>query len=305
MFVVGTASNATNLKHAGEALCDVVEVRWDKFHVSDEELAKCEKPILLTYCAEGNECSVVRRAEEMKRLLPFVKMIDVDVIESYWKEMESLIEEAKKQGVKVILSTHLNLVKPDYAQIHKYEMRVKELGADFLKVVLVVNHKEDVLYGIYLMGRVEVPIILLGTGEYGKESRYVFAQEGSEAIYGHLGDPVEEAQPSMYEISQNADKKLKRVYLAWKYTDDGENYWPLGLKELLNVYDSKEDAIARVKREKDNIKWDVMGMLRVMYQDDALKITEKENKSRYHLYTIEGRYGDIIIELYVEETLVL
>lgn len=60
-----------------------------------------------------------------------------------------------------------------------------------------------------------------------------------------------------------------------------------------------------VKREKDNIKWDVMGMLRVMYQDDALKITEKESLSRYHLYTIEGRYGDIVIELYVEEVMVL
>lgn len=46
---------ATNLKHAGEALCDVIEVRWDKFRVPDEELVKCEKPILLTYRAKEGE----------------------------------------------------------------------------------------------------------------------------------------------------------------------------------------------------------------------------------------------------------
>lgn len=309
MFIVGTAQNPITFKHADDSSCDVVEVRWDKFHLSVEEMVKCKKPILLTYRAESdgwvNTVPVSVRAEQIKSHLPYVKMIDVDVIESYWKEMESLIEEAKKQGVKVILSTHLNLVKPDYAQIHKYEMRVKELGADFLKVVLVVNHKEDVHYGLNLLGRAEVPIILLGTGAYGKESRYIFAQEGSEAIYGHLGQPVEEAQPSMYEISQNIIKRHKRVYIVWKYTDDSENYWPLGLKELVDVYENKEEAVARVKREKDNIKWDVMGMLHVMYNDDALKITEKEKLYRTYIYAIEGKYGDITVELYVEERLVL
>lgn len=241
----------------------------------------------------------------MKRLLPFVSMVDVDVNEVVFGDMVEVIKEAKSLGVKVILSAHLDCVKADMAQIKKYENLVKEYGADYLKIVIVVRRKEELRYGIALINRVEVPLILQGTGAYGKESRYVFAKEGSEAIYGHLGIPANESQPSLYEISQNIDKEIKKVYLAWKYTDDGENYWPLGLKELLDVYDSKEDAIARVKREKDNIKWDVMGMLRVMYQDDALKITEKESQSRYRLYTIEGRYGDIVIELYVEEIMVL
>lgn len=296
---------AASLKHAGETPCDVVEVRWDKFHVPDEELIKCDKPILLTYRAKDGEYFVKPRAAEMKRLLSFASMVDVDVRELVFGDMVEVIKEAKNLGLKVILSAHLDCVKPDSSLITRYANLVKEHGADYLKVVPVVNRKEALRYGLAMFNYVDVPLILQGIGAYGKESRYVFAKEGSEAIYGHLGVPANDSQPSMYEIQTNLSKELHKVYLVWKCTDDSENCWPTGAKELLDVYDSKEEAVARVNEEKNNIKWAVMGMLHSLFDDSLLKIEEKNRYSRYDVYSVEGRYGDITVELSVEERLVL
>lgn len=96
-------------------------------------------------------------------------------------------------------------------------------------------------------------------------------------------------------------KMNKKVYLVWKYIDDSENFWPIGQKNLLALYESKESAIELIEKETENIKYDIMILLHCSYQDKFLKIDEPKYKSAGYIHSIEATYGNITVELYVEE----
>ncbi len=171
---------------------DVVEFRVDYYeHVEDFEKVRellikirerCDKPLLFTFRTK-KEGGVHEMAEqkyfELNRVAIESGSIDLVDVELYSTEDEikTLIEVAKMNKVKVIMSNHDFNKTPSKEELVKRLVKMQELDADITKIAVMPQSEEDVL--TLLSATVEMkkvkgdrPCITMSMGSLGVISRF-------------------------------------------------------------------------------------------------------------------------------------
>lgn len=201
---------------------DAIELRVDhmlanKVAVEEMEaaLAKRLYPVLTTLRipAEGGawKWGAKERRELFLRLLPQVEAIDVELASV--GAMKGVIAEARRLRKPVIFSAH-SLQRPATPLIfarwlsqfeQAWLQNFEPVPQTMLKVASQIKSWHDLkeLAGL-LVNHHEWPLVVMGTGPFGTQSRSVLTSLGSRLIYGYLDKSTAPGQPSAKEAREIA-----------------------------------------------------------------------------------------------------
>ena len=110
--------------------------------------------------------------------------IDID-IETPELFRNKLIENAKKNGCKVILSYHNYLETPDSQTLNEIVLKLFEVGADIGKIACLANDEDDCkrVLQLYLKHN---NIVAFSMGEIGKSTRIEILERGAPFTYASI-----------------------------------------------------------------------------------------------------------------------
>jgi 3-dehydroquinate dehydratase-1 len=130
--------------------------------------------------------------------------VDIE-LETPKSQMDKIIDLAKKNKCKVILSYHNFEETPGLRDLYKIADACYDKGADIAKIATMVKSPEDNgrLMALYSIGR---PVVSLGMGEIGKISRITSLMLGAEFTFASQDDGAKTA-PGQIEYS-----KLKTLF---------------------------------------------------------------------------------------------
>lgn len=119
----------------------------------------------------------------------------------------SLIELAKMQGVKIIMSNHDFSSTPDRDTILERLVKMQELGADIAKIAVMPNTEKDLitlLEATYEMktAHKDIPIVTMSMGAKGALSRVVGEIFGSAITFAAVGRPSAPGQIPAKELNE-------------------------------------------------------------------------------------------------------
>ncbi len=182
----------------GSNEADLVEVRLDSPelmpapHLADE-LRTTDKPLLFTarHPDEGafSPLSAEERSRFLQMALPKATLIDVELrsLPTHAK----LIDEAKQNGVAVVISHHDFSATPTAADLEKTARAARAAGADIVKIACYCVHPTELarLLAFFADQCETTTLALMGMGPLGPISRLLFATLGSRLNYGAVGIP--------------------------------------------------------------------------------------------------------------------
>lgn len=214
-------SEANNLR---ELHVDILEWRVDYFEGAKdlieiqnvlEDMRKClpNMPILFTFrtSLEGGEKEIetkeyIKLNQEVIKT-GFIDLVDVELFrgDEVVKEIVSL---AHLNGVKVIASNHDFHTTPAKEEMISRLNKMKELGADLLKIAVMPNSKKDVLELLSTTNEMsemmkDCPIITMAMGKLGRISRISGEIFGSAVTFGAVkkaSAPGQIAVEDLYSI---------------------------------------------------------------------------------------------------------
>jgi 3-dehydroquinate dehydratase-1 len=128
------------------------------------------------------------RLNLFERLLPHVEYIDIELRNfSLYSEVISAARAAAKQ---LIISVHDFEQTPSEEQMERWanESEAQYPGAIFKISTQLNSWEELVRLGNFLVGQSRIKVAAMGMGPFGKISRLLFAQLGSELIYTACGE---------------------------------------------------------------------------------------------------------------------
>ena len=148
-----------------------------------------EKPLIFTYRwkEEGGQTSLEpKELFRIRREIVEQNLADILDIEMYWfrnaqneENLDayfSLVKEAKKKGMKVLLSWHDFSNTPDEEQLLRIFRTQEKLNADLAKVAVAAVVESDVdrlmTASFRIAQSLTIPHIALSMGDLGKRSRY-------------------------------------------------------------------------------------------------------------------------------------
>ncbi len=155
------------------------------------------------------------KKKEERRLIVFMNIISylspgdfVDIeLKASPKVRDAVIEEAKKQGLKVIVSYH-NLKKtPPYKELENIIEREIEIGADVAKVAVQANDTQNVFTLQKLLdNHKDKKVIILPMGEKWKSFRLLVPFLNKNYInYGIISGASAQGQPTVKELRDALD----------------------------------------------------------------------------------------------------
>jgi 3-dehydroquinate dehydratase-1 len=105
-----------------------------------------------------------------------------------------MVEEAKSQGTKVIMSSHFFETTPPLKEMVAILNECTDKGADIAKLAVMPQKPEDILelFHAALQARGEVCVIAMG--DLGRHSRVIACRYGSLLTYGCVEKPVAPGQ---------------------------------------------------------------------------------------------------------------
>jgi len=198
-------------KKAKKEGADLLELRLD--FLPDLTVEKVEKitklvkrvglPTILTIRKEGfgGHFPKEREGEQINLLLAGAKNVNfVDIeLETDENIIEDFIEEVKKIGVEVIISSHDFKKTPPVQKVLEILEKERELGADICKLVCKANNSSDNLTMLSANLKFKDRKIVLCMGELGILSRVLSPMFGSEFTYTSLITKKESA-PGQLDI---------------------------------------------------------------------------------------------------------
>lgn len=198
-MIIGTIHSPGSLSAAlrlrpGEL--DLVELRVDAFASDPAPLlraaSRLKVPCVVTvrHPAEGgaHNLGFARRRELNLLFLPHAAYIDVELRSV--PKLGAVLNAARADGVKVILSSHDFRRTPSVAQLRQRIRLARRAGADVCKIAAHVRTAADLGRLLALFAtRPPLPLSVMGMGPYGKMSRLLFARVGSVLNYGYLHRP--------------------------------------------------------------------------------------------------------------------
>lgn len=163
---------------AGKVDCDLVEVRLDYLKNFDDlrALSKIRKPILAT-CMPKYEGGFFDGTEEermrvLRSALPFSRYVSIE-LKTKKELMKSLIRDARRRKVKVIVTYHNVNKTPSRRKLSEILKKEVEASADVCKIACMPENSRDVFNIISLLVEkpVKKPVIALSMGRLGRISR--------------------------------------------------------------------------------------------------------------------------------------
>lgn len=215
---VSTPGGAQKVLSRGSSDCDWIEVRLDLMPPHSHESVlkalrgrgRIRNRILLTLrgMLEGGKStwSPRRRAELLQKLLPHVDALDLE--SRYAPSFQSLIRQARRQKVCVILSRHYFKQTPSERRLTDLVQYMHQKGADISKVATYLKTERDMeKLSRVLARRDKRQFAFMGMGPLATESRSRMVKEGSCLVYGYLDCPT---APGQVPAKEWMKKKLKR-----------------------------------------------------------------------------------------------
>ncbi|MCX8071901.1 MAG: type I 3-dehydroquinate dehydratase [Candidatus Binatia bacterium] len=176
---------------------DILELRIDQFAAHDPAhvagiaatLRRLRRPLLATVrrAEEGGAQRLAdeTRCELWRAVLPHVAAIDVELQSA--REFAPLLDEARAQGCRVLLSYHDFERTPTAQTLATLFRRARALGADAVKLALQAQQPDDVWrLAAFTWEHREFPVITMCMGPLGPLSRLSLPLCGSRWVYTSL-----------------------------------------------------------------------------------------------------------------------
>ncbi len=175
---------------------DFLEIRVDNFASNPEPLLAAvpnlRVPLIVTvrHPAEGglHGLTIPQRRDLFARFLPFATWIDVELRSI--EKLAGTVAEARRAGVKLIVSSHHFRSTPSAVRLQQTIRAAHAAGADICKLAALADSAAALGPLLGTLSRQQpVPLSVMGMGRFGKISRLLFAQAGSILNYGYLDRP--------------------------------------------------------------------------------------------------------------------
>ena len=142
----------------------------------------------------ANNLSFQQRLDLLLRFLPYAKYLDVELRSA--RGFKSLLERARKQNVRRILSFHDFKSTPSPRSLRTRGASAKAHGADIFKVATRTDTPAELarLVDFVMNKGVDLSVSAMGIGRLGAISRLLLASYGSVLNYGSLGRAQAEGQ---------------------------------------------------------------------------------------------------------------
>jgi len=201
--VVATAHTQRGLREAASLRpgngVDLVEVRLDCLAPAVSRLRaaiqKIRLPVILTarHPKEGGCRGMgdAGRAALLELLIPLAAYIDVEL--RSMKPLAAVIAQAKRSGVRTILSFHDFSGTPGAARLRAKSALGLRHGASIVKIATTLRGPGDLAALIDLQSK-SGDLAVMGMGPLGKVSRLVLPLAGARLVYGYLDRPQVDGQ---------------------------------------------------------------------------------------------------------------
>lgn len=208
--VIADRVDSKALKRAIAEGADLLELRVDTFKDLDPEALEKDiravrgrLPLLITVRSvkEGgvNRIPDKKRLEIFNALMPFADMVDIEL--SSGKILKNVIDSARRQGKKVIVSYHDFKSTPGLKILQDIIKKARNSGADFVKIAAFAKSREDVKRLARILTDHE-GLIVIAMGEASKGSRVFFPMLGSLVTYGSITAATAPGQMTLKEIKR-------------------------------------------------------------------------------------------------------
>lgn len=170
-------------------------------------ISQLHAPLIITarHPAEAgmHHLSPGRRCELLVRYLPRARYVDVELRSV--TELQTVLDTAKKQGVKRIISVHDFHHTPPCEELQHLLGAARRAHAHVFKIVTRTDTQDEVarLVEFFERNKDRLPISAMGTGALGCETRLALARRGSALNYVHLGARQVEGQLSLAEMRRH------------------------------------------------------------------------------------------------------
>jgi 3-dehydroquinate dehydratase-1 len=142
----------------------------------------------------ANNLSLPKRRELLCRFLPYSKYLDVEVRSA--SAFQSLLAEAQKRNVRLILSLHNFNSTPSLRSLRAKAELAKAHGADIFKIACRTDSPASLarLVDFVMEKDIGLGVSAMGIGKLGAISRLLLARCGSVLNYASLDRPQIEGQ---------------------------------------------------------------------------------------------------------------
>ncbi len=193
---------------AEELGADILEARLDLWDLSLEDTRKFLKDLK----SIGLEIIGTNRWEleggkfegdeedRIDILISCLDLLDYVDIELGCQMRDYVIKEARKHGVRVIVSYHNFELTPASFELSEIVSRMKKCGGDIGKIATMVNDLRDCLRLFELLLDADMPLSVIGMGELGRHTRVIVPIYGSVLNYGSVGEAVAPGQMRVGEM---------------------------------------------------------------------------------------------------------
>jgi 3-dehydroquinate dehydratase-1 len=208
--IVGVITTPEELRRAARmsAPPNFFELRLDCLIGLEDEIEntipRLRAPIIITarHAREGgaHNLSVRRRRHLLLRFLHRARYVDVELRSA--KELNGVLELARKKKVRLILSFHDFRTTPTSGTLRARARRAKSLGADIFKIATRTDSPAQLgrLLEFVTKRDARLAISAMGIGEFGAVSRIALARSGSSLNYASIGEARIDGQLSLAQL---------------------------------------------------------------------------------------------------------
>jgi len=173
---------------------EMIELRLDLLDFSEQEYRKIYslgKAIIATYRYGKTEDSI--RIEALQKAIVLgATYVDVEIDASNYF-VETMMDFAKQNNCKTILSYHNFESTPNVKELNLLIEKSKQLQADYIKIVTMINTSEDTARILSLYEH-HKNLIAFGMGDMGKISRIASIYLGAKFTYASFSEAQKTAQ---------------------------------------------------------------------------------------------------------------
>ena len=187
---------------------DLFELRLDRLARTvdqlEEKLPRLRAPLIITarHPHEGgrNKLSLQQRRDLLTRFLPHANYIDVELRSI--PALDSLLQLARKQNVRRIISVHYFKRTPSPSLLRAKARAANMHGADIFKVATRTDTPAQLarLLDFITKRDVDLPLSAMGIGKLGAASRVLLACCGSALVYASIAATDIEGQMSLEQL---------------------------------------------------------------------------------------------------------
>ncbi|MFG1446159.1 MAG: type I 3-dehydroquinate dehydratase [Thermoplasmatales archaeon] len=173
---------------------EMAEIRLDEMKFTPEEIREIfsARAEMIATCRPGT----LKDEDRMRLLTEAIDSgaayVDIEIESKKWYR-EKIINEARRNGCKVILSYHNHRLTPPENVLLNIAQKFKRMDGDILKIACKANTISDTARLIGLLGHLKNTVVV-AMGEKGRISRVVGPLMGAPFTYASLSKGKETAE---------------------------------------------------------------------------------------------------------------